>query len=280
MYEQITYEVDDPVALITLNRPHALNAWTDQMASELRQAITAAEADKAVVGIVITGAGPGFCAGADLGILSGLASRAAGADVSRITGESPKEADEPSAEPDDFSSVYTYLLGTSKPIIAAINGAVAGMALPMVMSCDLRFMSESAVILSAFSQRGLVAEWGISWLLPRLVGPAVALDVLLSSRRIGGPEAAQLGLVNRCVPDDELLDTAIGYVRDLAAKCSPTSMAIMKRQVYEQLHRGLGAAELESQRLMAKSFGSPDFAEGVASFTEKRAPEFARLPLD
>lgn len=285
MYEQIIYEVDDPVAVITLNRPQAMNAWTGQMEREFRDAVAAAEADRSVVGIVITGAGRGFCAGADLNILSDLASEGAGRSNSADqppsdSGSNAGSVSEPEDAPDDFGSTYTFLLGTTKPVIAAINGPVAGMALPMIMSCDLRFMAESAVIISAFSQRGLVAEWGISWLLPRLVGPAVALDVLLSSRRIGGPEAAELGLVNRCVSDDELLEVATDYVRDLAANSSPTSMAIIKRQVYSQLHRGLGAAELESQRLMVESFSSPDFGEGVKAFMEKRAPQFDRLPLE
>jgi enoyl-CoA hydratase/carnithine racemase len=272
VYEQIRYHVDDPVATITLNRPDAMNAWTNTMAAELRQAIGAAEADPAVVGIIITGAGRGFCAGADLGILSSIASGGSG---DGIQGDGAPGGE--GGEPDDFDSTYTYLMATTKPIIAAINGAVAGMAVPMVMCCDLRFMAESAAIVSAFSQRGLVAEWGLSWLLPRLVGPAVALDVLFSSRKIHGPEAAALGLVNRCLPDHELLDHCRDYIVHLAEHCSPTSMSIMKRQVYEQLHRGLGAAELESQRLMLESFGRPDFAEGVQSFLTKRPPRFQRL---
>lgn len=283
MFQHIRYEVDDPVATITLDRPEAMNAWTATMSAELQKAVSLAETDPAVVAIVITGAGRAFCAGADLGVLSDLARSGASSERSTAPAGAASADEDVSAlgsirpHSDDFSSTYTFLLACPKPVIAAINGPVAGMALPMILCCDLRFMAESAVIVSAFAQRGLIAEWGLSWLLPRTVGPSAALDILFSSRRIGGPEAASLGLVNRCVPDDTVVEHARDYAEHLAASCSPTSMAIMKRQVYEQLHRGLGAAERESQRLMVESFERPDFAEGVASFLEKRPPQFGRL---
>lgn len=274
-YQEILYEVEDPVATITLNRPAALNALTDRMRIELRHAVAMAEADSRVVGIVITGAGRGFCAGADMNRLSAIA---AGQGLDEGT------AADLAAEPGDPSfgdglrrGTYTYLMAVPKPVIAAINGPVAGMAVPIILACDLRFMADDAVLMTAFSQRGLIAEWGTSWMLPRLAGSGVALDLLFSSRKISGTEAAELGVVNKALPRAEVLPHAQQYVRDLAATSSPTAMAIMKRQVYQQLHPGLLAAELEARQLMAESFGRPDFAEGVTSFLERRPPRFERL---
>jgi enoyl-CoA hydratase/carnithine racemase len=179
--------------------------------------------------------------------------------------------------PEDFDGEYTWLLALRKPVVAAINGPIAGMAVPIALCCDIRFMAADAPLLTAFSQRGLIAEWGIAWLLPRMVGSGHALDLLFSSRRVSGEEAAAMGLVNRALPTDEVLPHSIRYVRELAEKCSPTSLSIMKRQVYEQLTAALGPSEREARRLMVESFGRPDFKEGVASFVEKRPPRFSRL---
>ncbi|HZM30747.1 MAG TPA: enoyl-CoA hydratase [Acidimicrobiales bacterium] len=272
-YEQILYEVDNPVATITLNRPEALNAWTPRMGAEVRHAVAAAEADPAVVGIVLTGAGRGFCAGADMGNLTSITEGRSIADDALDDLAVPADPDRPA----DLDGEYTYLLACRKPVVAAINGAVAGMAVPIALCCDVRFMAADAVFLTAFAQRGLVAEWGLSWLLPRLVGPAVALDLMFSSRKVRGDECERLGLVNAALPAAEVLPHAQRYVRDIAERCSPASLAVMKRQVYGQLHGGLGPAEREAQRLMVESFGRPDFTEGVRSFLEKRPPAFPRL---
>jgi enoyl-CoA hydratase/carnithine racemase len=275
LYEEILYEVDDPVATITLNRPSALNAWTDRMGAEVRHAVAAAEADSAVVGIVITGAGRGFCAGADMNRLAALSSGDRG--FEEPGDELASDPGDPSFGDDLHLGTYSYLMSVPKPVIAAINGPVAGMGVPIALACDLRFMAEDAILMTAFAQRGLVAEWGISWLLPRLVGTAVSLDLLFSSRKVSGAEAAALRVVNAALPRADVLKHAQQYVRDLAASSSPISLAIMKRQVYQQMHAGLLAAETEARRLMLESFGRPDFREGVASFVERRPPAFPRL---
>lgn len=272
MYEQILYAVDDPVATITLNRPEVLNAWTDRMGAEVRHAVYQAERDPAVVGVVITGAGRGFCAGADMQTLSSIRDgNRTGGDFSDLA----VETDEPI--PPDFSGEFTYMLAVKKPIVAAINGPIAGMAVPIALCCDLRFMAADAPLVTAFSQRGLIAEWGISWLLPRLVGTGHALDLLFSSRRLRGTEAAAIGLVNAALPAEEVLGHSHRYIQELAQSCSPTSLAVMKRQVYEQLTASLGPAEIEARRLMVESFSRPDFKEGVNSFLEKRPPRFGRI---
>lgn len=274
VYDEIRYEVDDPVAVITLDRPRAMNAWTSSMDAEIGDAIGRANADRRVVGIIVTGAGRAFCAGADMNLLSSLTEGGDGGGIGG--GERP-----PVAEAEgDFGGRLTYLMATDKPIVAAVNGAVAGMAYPFVLSCDVRVVSPEALFITAFAQRGLIAEWGLGWLLPRLVGSGVALDLLLSSRRVGGEEAHRLGLANYLVPGDELLPFCRTYVETLARACSPASMAVMKRQVYADLHAGLGAAERTAQRLMTESFNRPDFREGVRSFVEKRPPEFPRIGVD
>jgi enoyl-CoA hydratase/carnithine racemase len=271
-YQDIRYEVDDPVATITLDRPDALNGWTGRMGAEVRHAIARAEADRAVVGIVITGAGRAFCAGADMNDLATLTEGGA------LESSWPELEVAPDPDlPGDFAGTFTYLLATKKLVVAAINGAIAGMAVPIALCCDVRFMAEDALFLTAFARRGLIAEYGVSWLLARVAGTANAIDLLLSSRRITGAEAARLGVVNEALPVAEVLPRAQKYVEDAAATCSPRSIAIMKRQIYAQIHAGLGPAEYESRRLMVESFGRRDFGEGVTSFREKRPPNFERL---
>jgi enoyl-CoA hydratase/carnithine racemase len=274
MYEQILYEVAEPAAIITLNRPKQLNAWTDRMGAELKHALAQAEQDRAVVAIVITGAGRGFCAGADMFLLKGISEgKAAEAIPAELGAAEPGDA----SMGESFRGTYTYLLSIRKPVIAAINGPVAGMAIPIVACCDLRFAGAEASFTTSFSRRGLVAEWGSSWILPRLIGPANALDLLFSARRIDADEALRMGLVNRVVAGGELLPFTRNYVQDLAANCSPTSMMIMKRQIYQHLTETLGHAEQEAVRLMIESFRRPDFREGVTAFLDKRPPRFERV---
>lgn len=276
MYQDINYDVREPVAIITMNRPDALNAFTSRMLAEIRHALAAAERDSDVVGIVLTGAGRGFCAGMDMNALNQMSSG---------TDEGGDDLSELAASPGDpnmgenFQTTYSYLLSVRKPLLAAINGACAGLGFAVAMLCDMRFVERSAKFSTAFSQRGLIAEHGISWILPRLIGPSRALDLLWSARKFDGVEAERLGLADRLVEDGASLDAALGYIEELAASAAPNSLMVMKQQVYRHLNMPLGEAMKETNTLMAESLSRPDFREGVRSFIEKRPPEFARLEI-
>ena len=275
MYEEIIYEVVDPVATITINRPERLNALTPRTQVEIKHAMIAAERDERVVGIILTGAGRAFSAGADMRSLAEIAERRA---IDRDESLAKLEAESRDREVDpEFRVTWSFIPSLKKPVIAAVNGPCAGMSTAIATMCDLRFASDTAVFTTSFSQRGLVAEHGLSWMLPRLIGPAKALDLLWSARRVGAQEAERLGLVDRVVPGDELLATARGYIEDLARKSSPASIMIMKRQVYLHLMKPLHEAMEDTNRLMAESLTRDDFREGVASFVEKRTPAFPRV---
>jgi enoyl-CoA hydratase/carnithine racemase len=272
-YQQIQYEVDDPIATITLNRPKVLNAWTNQMGAEIKHAFARAEAEPAVVVIILTGAGRGFCAGADLNILENVSE---GGSEAAVSSELDADPGDPTIGA-SFRGTFSYPMSIPKPVIAAINGPCAGMAVPIASYCDMRFAAQSASFTTAFSKRGLIAEWGISWILTRLVGPAHAMDLLFSSRKIDAVEAERIGLVNRVLPDGELLPFVKDYAREMAAGCSPRSIAIMKREIYQHMMESLEHAEKDSIQLMLESFKAPDFKEGVTSFLEKRPPRFDRV---
>lgn len=272
--EHVKYEVDEPTATITLNRPETLNAWTETMGREVKQCLVQAEDDARVVVIILTGQGRGFCSGADLGALSALSQGGTfGTGAGTGDGREPGDAD----MGPDFRGPYTYLMSVRKPIIAAINGPCAGMALPIALGCDIRFAADTAVFTSAFARRGLIAEWGISWMLPRLVGTAHAMDILLSARKVPAAEAERMGLVNKVLPQDQLMPFTYEYAQDLATYCSPTSMKVIKRQIYQHWTKPIGQAESESIDLMLQSFQRPDFGEGVQSFLERRNPKFPRV---
>ena len=278
MYEEIRYEVDGPAAVITLNRPDALNALTNNMLEELKHALAEAEKDESVVGIVLTGEGRGFCAGMDMNALN---SQASGGDLSAGAERRKLEADPgDKSMGDNFTVAFTYILSIRKPVIAAVNGACAGLGMSIALLCDMRFGSENTRFITAFSQRGLVAEHGQSWILPRLIGSARALDLLWSSRKTGAEEAKEMGLLDRILPHDELVSATKDYIVQLAEASSPTSLMVMKQQVYRHLNMELGDAMKESNRLMAASLQRDDFREGVKSFLEKRPPEFDRIKVD
>ncbi|MEM9565241.1 MAG: enoyl-CoA hydratase [Actinomycetota bacterium] len=255
--DAVLYEVRGRVALITLNRPERLNAWNADLAAGYFDSLDRAAADPGVAAIVVTGAGRGFCAGADMDVLQGIGSG---------------DGDAGDRAPDTRDA--TYALSIPKPIIAAVNGACAGLGLVHAVACDLRFAAEGAKFTTAFSRRGLIAEHGISWTLPRLVGQSNALDLLLSGRVVLAEEARELGLVSRVYQPDQLLDETMAYADDLATNAAPASMAIMKHQVYRHPMLPLDQAMAESNGFMRASLKRADFKEGVASFLEKRPPAF------
>lgn len=275
MYEEILYDVTDPVATITFNRPERLNALTARTQAEFKHALVQAEDDERVVGIILTGSGRAFSAGADMQTLGRIADNA-GFEEDTSLAELEDATRDRETDP-EFKVTWSIIPSIRKPVIAAINGPVAGMSFAIATMCDVRFAAEGAVFTTSFSQRGLIAEHGLSWILPRLLGPSHALDLLWTARKFDAEEALRIGVVDRVLPPEDLLAAARDYIVDLSQKCSPTSISIMKRQVYLHMMRPLNDAMAESNRLMAESLSRPDFKEGVASFMEKRAPEFRRI---
>jgi enoyl-CoA hydratase/carnithine racemase len=253
--DTVLYEVTDTgVAVLTLNRPERLNAWTLAMEDRYFDLLLEAEADERVRAIVVTGAGRGFSPG-----------------VWRSTPDDPRLYGSLSRRP------TTLPLSIRKPIVAAVNGPVAGVSLVQALQCDLRFVAPGVKLTFAFPRRGLVAEYGASWLLPRLIGTSRALDLLLSGRVVLAEEALQLGLVNRIVPADELVEQAVAYAAELAAECSPASMAVIKQQVYADWDTDLETARIRLAGLVSASLDGPDFKEGIRSFLKKRPVAFAPL---
>ena len=269
----VLIEKNGAVTTVILNRPEVRNAVDGPTAQALADAFREFDADDESRVAVFWGRGGTFCAGADLKGLDALSSGER--DNSRDA-----ELDSTPGDPemsDSFHGTYTYLASVRKPIIAAINGPCAGMAIPISLFCDMRFASDRATFTTAFSRRGLIAEWGVSWILPRLVGPAHAMDLLFSARKFDAAEADRIGLVNRVLPHDELLPFVREYAEDLAANASPSSVRVMKRQIYEHMTESLGDAHADAVRLMVESFDRPDFREGVQSFLQKRPPKFDRV---
>ncbi len=267
-YTDILYRVEDGVAVVTLNRPNKLNAWRGKMERDVRVAMRAAADDDTVRVIVFTGAGRGFCAGADMDMLQDTVA----AGEVQTSGARPPAFDDNVR--DDFKRQYAFFPAVPKPIIAAINGPCAGLGLVMALYADLRIASDTAVFTTSFARRGLIAEHGISWLLPRLVGIAHATDLLFSARVVRAPEALAMGLVNRVIPSPEFEDEVIAYARMLATEVSPRSLSEMKREIWNAQFQTLGEAIDAANADMQKSFTSEDFKEGVAHFVEKRAPAF------
>lgn len=242
----VLLDLADGVATLTLNRPEALNAWTPEMEEAWNAHLDRCVVDPEVRAIVVTGAGRGFCAGADAAALG-----------RRSRGEEPRP---------HRSRPLTSILDAPKPTVAAINGACIGLGLALALSCDVRLAAAGAKLAAPFARRGLLAEFRTSWLLPAVVGRANALDLLLSGRTLLAEEAAAMGLVNRVVPADELAAAAAAYAADIAANCSPEALAGIKAQVR--------AADPDQAEAVARL---DDFPEGMASLRERRPPRFPGL---
>ncbi|MEP6658527.1 MAG: enoyl-CoA hydratase [Acidimicrobiales bacterium] len=256
----VLLENRDGIGLVTLNRPERLNAWTGELENRYFDRLDECAADPDVKVIVVTGAGRGFCAGADMDMLQGIgAGEVNAAGTARTT----------------RPQWHTTMI--PKPVIAAINGACAGIGLVQALMADIRFAASGAKFTTAFARRGLIAEHGISWVLPKLVGPATALDLLMSGRVFLADEAARLGVVNDVIAPEHLIDHTMAYASDMAANCSPASMAVMKRQVWDHYLLPLDDATRSSNELMKISLKADDFREGVQSFVQKRPPKFAPL---
>jgi enoyl-CoA hydratase/carnithine racemase len=265
-YQHILYGVEQKIATITLHRPDRMNAWTPIMEREVRNAMEAAAGDDGVRVIVLTGAGRAFCAGADMDALKGLDPD----DIGRAAGLPPFDMNRRA----DWQARYSFYPAIAKPIIAMLNGATAGIGLVHALYCDLRFAADNTVFTTSFARRGLIAEHGISWMLPRIVGHANALDLLLSARRVSSDEALRIGLVNRICPPDQLAEQTYAYARDLVEFVSPSAMAVIKRQLYDVPFQTLSEATIDANREMVVALRGADFSEGVASFVEKRPPKF------
>ena len=261
--DAVLYEVrDSGVAVVTFNRPERMNAWGKALSTGFYRCVDAAEADPAVRVIVITGTGRAFCAGADMGNLDS---------ISATTVESAGKTDVSAL----VAAKHPYFLTQlTKPVIAAINGSIAGMGLSQALMADIRFAATGAKFTTSFARRGLVAEYGISWILPRLIGWGAAVELLLSGRTFFAEEAAKLGLVTEVIPGEQLMDRVLAYADEMALNCSPTSLAVMKQQLYADAGLPLVETSNKAEKLMHESMQRTDFIEGITAFFEKRAPNF------
>ena len=253
----VLVERADGVATVTLNRPDKLNALTPQMQHRYTDVLRELDADPVTRVIVVTGAGRGFCSGADLASL---------ADSERLASYRP-----------DPALLATVALDTRKPVVAAVNGPVAGIGFALMLACDVRFLADTARVSTSFARLGLVAEYGLSWLLPRIVGMAHALELLMSGRVVDSDEALRIGLVHEVVSGGPVLGRAAAWARDVADHCSPRSLAHIKRQLYGDQERSRDDALRRSLSLMVDSFGWGGLQEALAARMEGRTPVFPGL---
>ena len=266
-----TYGVAGGVAIVTLARPPH-NSWSGRMHEEYRVCLAEADRDPSVGAIVVTGAGRSFCVGADSRALDRQTEKA-DYDPGVVLDDLPRAGY--GLDP-EYDELFAYHFGILKPIVAAINGPVAGVGLVVACFCDVRFAAEGAKITVATPKLGLPAEYGLSWLLPRIMGLGRAADLLFTSRVVLAEEAERLGLVNKVFPADELLPWVLQYAGDLANRISPAALREIKRQLYADQHRGVGAAVRDSEVATNQLMKGPDFREGVGAWLEKRPPRFSR----
>ena len=263
--EAVIYDVTaSGVAVLTLNRPERLNTWGGDIATAFYASLDRADEDPAVRVIVLTGRGKAFCAGAQLGSMGSVAASIEKTDQNKLAGLVGER------------QPY-YLTTLCKPVIAAINGACVGIGLTQALMCDVRFAAAGAKFAASFARRGLIAEYGVSWILPRLTSWGVALDLLLSGRTFLADEAAGLGLVKEVVPPERLMQRAMEYAEDIAQNCSPASIAVIKRQAYGDAMCEVAQASSRAEALLHESLQRRDVIEGITSFLEKRAPSFPGL---
>lgn len=265
----IRYEVADRIATITLARPHRMNAWTGRMHTEYRWALAQAEEDAAVRAIIVTGEGKGFCVGADSQALEGHVARG-GYDPG-----TPEQLANPGyGVSEAFDVNFAYHFGLTKPVVAAINGPAAGVGLVLAMYADIRFAVPGVKLTTAHGKLNLPAEYGLSWLLPRMIGIARANELLFTSRVFMTEEAHAMGLIHEIVEPVALIDETVRYVTAMIDTVSPGSLAATKHQVYVDQHRDVGASVGEAETLLNEMMKAPDYVEGVNAFLEKRAPNW------
>lgn len=270
----VLYEVDEGVATVTLNRPHRRNAWTGRMETEYRSVLQLAEADEAVRVIIITGSGDSFCVGADSRALEGISASKVYDSGVRDPLPVPGRRDET-----DLTTRHGFLWGLSKPVIAAVNGPAAGIGFVIMCYSDFRYAAEGAKITTTFARLGLPAEYGVSWVLPRLIGAARAADILLTSRILMADEAERIGFVNRTFPPGRLLTEVTAIARHMAHHCAPSSLGVIKQQLYDDMRgRSLAGSEHAYDTYLAQMVTGDDFHEGVEALREHRLPEFLSAP--
>ncbi len=268
-YSEIIYSKEDRVVTITLNRPQVYNAWTPTMSREMRDALREADNDNDVGAIIFTGAGKAFCSGADMSLVG---KRAASSDKpTQPQTASAAAASKPPRKP----GLLPYLWGLRTPVIGAINGVAAGIGFTIPLYFDFRIAAQSARIGSIFSRRGLTIEDATAYYLPRIVGLANALDLIVTGRMVSAEEALKLGYLREVVPDDQLMPRALELARDIAHNCSAISIAQSRRMLLEHFNSDLDTVLRDADEITKWMYSLDDIKEGVRAFAEKRTPRFS-----